>query len=260
MGLLTDATRTMAFCEVPKSGSSTLKYTFYQMNSINRADFARRKNRKKGVHELFNYSKYSLRARNIDELARVNNTNIFKFMFVRHPFERLASAYNDKFVKSRVWDTYSKKLEIKNYQEMYMGMKSNDPCLAKPSVQFTFSCFVDYVLAEVKNIHWWPYTELCRVCYVQYDLIGHLEDFRDDFQILLNTFHNNNALKEISKEKTKRNCTVNCKETKKSVYLKYFNQIAKTTILRLYQKYKNDFELGGYDFPSKYIAAGKDDI
>ena len=260
MGVLTDAARTMVFCEVPKSGSSTLKYTFYQMNSINRADFARRKNRKKGVHELFNYSKYSLRARNIDELARVNNTNIFKFMFVRHPFERLASAYNDKFVKSRVWDTYSKKLEIKNYQEMYMGIKSKDPCLAKPSVQFTFSCFVDYVLAEVKNIHWWPYTELCRVCCVQYDLIGHLEDFRDDFQILLNTFHNNNALKEISKEKTKRNCTGNCKETKKSVYLKYFNQIAKTTILRLYKKYKNDFELGGYDFPIKYIAAGTDDI
>ena len=64
MALLTDTRRTMAFCEVPKSASSTLKYTFYQMNSINRADLARRKGAR-GVHNLFNYSKHSLRARDM---------------------------------------------------------------------------------------------------------------------------------------------------------------------------------------------------
>ena len=258
MALLTDTRRTMAFCEVPKSASSTLKYTFYLMNSISQADLARRKG-KGSVHKLFNYSKHSLRARNIRELARLNHSDIYKFVFVRHPFERLASAYNDKFVKSKVWDTYIKKLEIQNYQKMYMNMKSDDPCLAKPSVQFTFSCFIDYVLAEAKNIHWWPYTELCRVCYVQYDLIGHVEDFQDDFQMLLEKFPANKVLMDRSKQNKKRNCTDNCKETKKDAYLKYFHQLTKTNILRLYEIYKNDFEFGGYYFPSEYIEAGIDD-
>ena len=255
MALLTDSVRTMGFCEVPKSASSTLKYTFYQMNSINRADLARRKG---GIHEWFNHLKHSLRARNLRELARLNHSDIYKFVFVRHPFERLASAYNDKFVKTKNWDTYIEKLKIQNYQKMYMNMKSNDPCLAKPSVQFTFSCFIDYVLAEAKNIHWWPYTELCRVCYVQYDLVGHVEDFLDDFQILLEKFPKNKALMYPYKQKKKNNCTDNCKETKKDAYLKYFHQLTKTTILRLYRMYKNDFEFGGYDFPSEHIEAGID--
>ena len=114
MALLTDTRRTMAFCEVPKSASSTLKYTFYLMNSISQADLARRKG-KGSVHKLFNYSKHSLRARNIRELARLNNSDIYKFMFVRHPFERLVSAYNDKFIKSSYKETFIKKLDIKNY-------------------------------------------------------------------------------------------------------------------------------------------------
>ena len=46
---------------------------------------------------------------------------------------------------------------------------------------------------------------------------------------------------------------------KNDVYLKYFRQLSKRVILRLYHMFKNDFELGGYDFPDKYIAVGIDD-
>ena len=248
MFLLTDTTRTMAYCQVPKSGSSTLKYIFYHNTSI-----AERKT----IHELF--PRYSIRARNIDRLGRLNNLDIFKFMFVRHPFERLASAYNFFFVKSKYREATIKKLNVKSNQEIYMNMTSNDPCLANSSLQFTFSCFVDYVLAEVKNIHWWPYTELCRVCYVQYDLIGYIEDFEDSFQMLLKKFPHNKSLTDPSKQKKKINCSDNCKENKKDTYLKYFHQLTRTTILRLYHKYKNDFEFGDYDLPCKYIAAGIND-
>ena len=229
------------------------------MNSIYRTDPQDHE-----VHKFFNYSN-SIRARNIDELVRLNNTNIFKFMFVRHPFERLVSAYNSKLErpKTRKASKNERKIlimQIRKYQEKNMNMSSNDPCLATSSSQFPFSCFVDYVLEEAKNTHWWPYTELCRVCHVQYDLIGHVEDFHDDFQILQEKFSANKVLMEISKQKKKRNCKNNCTEDKKGAYLQYFHQLAKTTILRLYHKYKSDFELGRYDFPTQYLAAGIDNI
>jgi len=148
-------------------------------------------------------------------------------MFVRHPFERLVSAYNSKLErpKTRKASKNERKIlimQIRKYQEMYMNMSSNDPCLATTSSQFPFSCFVDYVLEEAKNTYWWPYTELCRVCHVQYDLIGHVEDFYDDFQILLEKFSANKVLMEISKQKKNVIVKTNVKKIRKTHILNIF--------------------------------------
>ena len=202
-------------------------------------------------------------------------------MFVRHPLERLASAYKDKLVDQEnkscvlrgkhtdkpVYNAYIN--HMRYYQKRYMNMNSSDACLANCADEFQFSCFVEYVLVATENeetlrdlskdIHWWPYTEICSVCKVNYDFIGHVEDFQDDLQLLLDKFPDNNALIELYEQKKKINCNTNCKGTEKDVYLKYFHQLTKSTILRLYHRYKNDFELGGYEFPSKYIAVGMED-
>ena len=174
------------------------------------------------------YKNHSLRATNTDEVSQLNNLNIVKFMFVRHPFERLASAYNDKFViykdtpyeskpdgtKVTVEEAYIS--YIRDYQEKYMNMTSVDTCLDDSSNEFKFSCFVEYVLDSTRNeekmtdvfgqnkdIHWWPYTEMCRVCKIHYDFIGHIEDFQGDIQMLLAKFPDNPALKELSERKKK---------------------------------------------------------
>ena len=198
---------------------------------------------------------------------------IVKFMFVRHPFERLASAYKNKFVEAHsksnkpVYDAYIN--HMRHYQTNYMNMNSSDACLADYADEFKFSCFVEYVVVTTENqetlqnlskdINWWPYTEICSVCNVNYDFIGHVEDFQDDLQLLLDKFPDNNALIELYEQKKKINCRTNCKGTENDVYLKYFHQLTKSAILRLSHRYKNDFELGGYEFPSKYIAVGMED-
>ena len=230
------------------------------------------------------HKNYSLRATNTEELSQLNNLNIVKFMFVRHPFERLASAYNDKFVihknipyESRADGTTVTVEEayisyIRDYQKKYMNMTSVDTCLDDSSLEFKFSCFVEYVMDSTRNeekmtsvngqnkdIHWWPYSEMCRVCKISYDFIGHMEDLQGDIQMLLAKFPDNKALMELYERKKKINCTSNCEESRNDEYLKYFRQLTKSTIYRLYKTFKNDFELGGYDFPDKYIAVGIDD-
>ena len=280
MFLLTEKTKKMGYCDIPKSASSTLRSTSCIMNSI---DAVTESKQPECYHRL--YKDHSLLATNTKELSQLNNLNIFKFMFVRHPFERLASAYNDKFVAHTKNYTYKSRADgtkvtveeayithIRDYQKKFMNMASVDTCLDESSLEFKFSCFVEYVLDSTRNeekmanvfgqymvIHWWPYTEMCRVCKIHYDFIGHIEDFQSDIQMLLAKFPDNKALKELYKRKKKMNCTSNCDEKKNDVYLKYFRQLSKRVILRLYHMYKNDFELGGYDFPEKYIAAGIDD-
>ena len=293
MHLLTEKTRTMAFCDIPKSASSTLRNTFCNMNSIDLGIAAEDTTLclhltvseclQRTCHTML-YKNHLMRATNTDELSQLNNLSIVKFMFVRHPFERLASAYNDKFVifKNKPWkyraDGTKVTVEeayisyIRDYQKKYMNMTSVDTCLDDSSLEFKFSCFVEYVLdstrseekmtnvlGQNKDIHWWPYTEMCRVCTISYDFIGHIEDLQGDIQMLLAKFPDNKALMELYERKKKTNCTSNCEETRNDEYLKYFRQLTKSTILRLYHTYKNDFELGGYDFPDKYIAAGIDD-
>ena len=271
--LLTEPTRKMAYCDVPKSASQTWRDTFCRMNAI-------KWNNRHDCHNVL-YSKHSLRSTRRVELAQLNDLNIVKFMFVRHPLERLASAYNEKFVtpmdKScviREKDTDVPKYDayinhMRHYQTRHMNMNSSNACLADCSNEFKFSCFVEYVLVATENgetlpnlgkdIHWWPYTEICSVCKIHYDFIGHVEDFQDDLQLLLDKFPDNAALMELYEQKKKIHCQTNCNGTDKDAYLKYFHQLTKATILRLYQRYKNDFELGGYEFPSKYIAVGMED-
>ena len=276
MHLFTEPTRVMAYCQVPKAGSTTWRNTFANMNAIKDGGIRQRS------QKLYS-KKNSFRAKTFGDLANLNGLHIVKFMFVRHPFERLVSAYNDKFVIYRnatrfqkVCKLMGKDVEIgelylnliRSYQESYMNMTSSNPCFANSSLEFKFSCFIEYVLDSANNeklpshiysayqIHWWLFTEICRVCYVQYDLIGHIENFQEDLQILLTKFHNNKFLIELYKNKTKSRCFANCKETKNESYLKYLQQLTKGTIMRLYRRYKNDFEFGGYDFPMKYIASG----
>ena len=55
MFLLTESTKTVAYCSVPKAASSTLKYIFYRMSLIKRAEPDRHKNI--NVHTVFDYSK-----------------------------------------------------------------------------------------------------------------------------------------------------------------------------------------------------------
>lgn len=87
--------------------------------------------------------------------------DLFKVIFVRHPLERLVSAYEDKIVRNLLpkqekdFRSFLSKLNVSN--------KS-----------FTFSNFVDYVLYESNlnkvsfgSLHWMPYYSLCNLCQVK---------------------------------------------------------------------------------------------
>ena len=111
------------------------------------------------------------------------------FMFVRHPFERLVSAYRDKFElgAKNNWMYKMYAADILNITEKSMDKTEKYlntiyrkvVNLARP----TFPQFVSYLLLteiEDYNDHWIPYWLQCHACGQKFDVVGKFETIKED--------------------------------------------------------------------------------
>ena len=99
---------------------------------------------------------------------------IFTFSFVRHPFDRLVSAYYDKIVSQ----------DDPSYRGRGKAILANYGAV-------TFSNFIKYVLSENESymkcesrcsldVHWRPFYLRCAYCLINYSFIGRMETFAKD--------------------------------------------------------------------------------
>ncbi len=102
--------------------------------------------------------------------------NYFKFLFVRDPFERLRSAYDDK-IGPRGVRAYQRKVGF---------------WFHLPTANITLKDFLDtqtkLALKEGPfqlNIHWMPCYTMCFPCDIHYDFIGKMETLYDDANYVL---------------------------------------------------------------------------
>ena len=106
-----------------------------------------------------------------------------KAMFVRHPLDRLWSAYNSKFVNQnpRFLMQYGRKM-FGRFRRRHI---STDPPCVK---DVTFREFVSFMMLRTSgaNVHWMTYNRLCGPCELNYDYIGKLETFEADMAYLVN--------------------------------------------------------------------------
>ncbi|XP_067665676.1 carbohydrate sulfotransferase 11-like [Haliotis asinina] len=109
-------------------------------------------------------------------LTHIISERYVKFMFTRDPFERLFSAYIDKFLTPN--------LSFWNLGKIIVYEMHRAP-LKKYwyGHDVTFSEFIEYVLTtEDKYLdnHFKPISRICDVCNVKYNVIGKLETFKTD--------------------------------------------------------------------------------
>lgn len=111
----------------------------------------------------------------------------FKFTFVREPFERLLSAYKDKFVYIRGIDHRMLKLHGREILKHFRP-NATEHALQKFD-DITFREFVEYLVTKGSNEsspimdwHWDNYLHTCGMCAVKYDFIGHYETFNQDIE------------------------------------------------------------------------------
>ena len=174
-------------------------------------------------------------------LNEYSNQNIteklkyYKFLFVREPFSRLLSAYKSKFLAGNEYylKTYGRQI-IRTFRKQAKEHANNT------GNDVTFLEFVKYIsVTRFYDEHWRPYNDICHMCSVNYDFIGHLETIEEDAPFLLKELGIDNYVTFKSSRRSQTS----------SELLKYYSQIPAPYIKRLGAIYFKDFEMFGYPFP-----------
>ena len=213
------------YCSIPKVASTEWKEALTAYHHHGRIQGKRAQNRTlwKHLNEFSN--------RNVTEKLQ----SYYKFLFVREPFERLLSAYRSKFEAEN--EFYRKTFG----REIIQRFRKNATQHAKNfGDDVTFLEFVKYIVFGGNfDEHWRPYDQLCHVCSVGYNFIGHLETIEEDALFLVKEARVDNHV--IFKSRRRSHTS--------SELLKYYSKIPVRYIQRLGHIYYKDFKVFGYPFP-----------
>lgn len=209
------------------------------------------------------------------ELEKLGLDGYSKFIFTRHPFERLVSAYYDKFTyrnKTRVVPFATESVENKpdegNHRvkrasitennnpgddfKLRIGTKIIKKYRDNPSQRslkkgndVTIPEFVNYVIDEwaerdVKPLdpHWRSQVELCRPCSIDYDVVGKFETMQEDIDYLLEQLEEEEISQIFHEYKP---------YTTSSLVTKFMEQVSDQQWEDLVRIYQDDFDIFGYD-------------
>ena len=167
--------------------------------------------------------------------------NYTRFMFVREPFQRLLSAYRDKFKNpdhyKEKWMKYERKM-IRKYRP-----ETPEGGLESGEVVVTFKEFIGYLITngmeEGFDWHWKPFENICRPCFLTYDFIGRYEHLQDDA----------NFLRKEGNTQIKKPFPPMQESKSDTELVDYYSTLPPEWILRLGEIYEIDFKLFGYPFP-----------
>ncbi|XP_023687552.1 carbohydrate sulfotransferase 10 isoform X1 [Paramormyrops kingsleyae] len=232
------------FCQTPKVGNTQWKKVFIVLNGAfpSVAEIPEsivHDHEKNGLPRLS-----SLTEKEITERL----STYFKFFIVRDPFERLISAFKDKFLQNPRFEPWYKHniapAIIRKYRKVHggstgaPGLRFEDfvRYLGDPGRWRLDRQFGDHV------IHWVTYVELCAPCDIAYSAIGHHETLEHDAPSILQAAGIDQRISypDIPPGITRYNRTK---------VEQYFTGISKRDIRRLYARFQGDFLLFGYERP-----------
>ncbi|XP_076132559.1 carbohydrate sulfotransferase 11-like [Alosa pseudoharengus] len=167
-----------------------------------------------------------------------------KFIFVREPFERLVSAYRNKFTRS-----YNTAFH-KRYGTKIIRRHRPDP---KPRSlergnDVSFEEFVYYLVdpqtqrEEPFNEHWERVHSLCHPCLIHYDVVGKYETLAQDSRYVLQLAGVDSEVRFPTSGKTTR--------TTGDMAAQFFRNISPFYQKKLFNLYRMDFLLFNYTTPT----------
>ncbi|XP_070383321.1 carbohydrate sulfotransferase 11-like [Dermacentor albipictus] len=214
-----------SFCTVPKAASTSLRTLYLQVeygkNPVDNpeATFVDFEHRTRAVFPSAYWR---------DRLG----SSYTKLVIVRHPFERLVSAYVHR-VRTTMPSTEG---ATRMYRRGFVGHG--------PNGTFTFREFVENILQDPVSdwdVHWAPYTTRCRPCSVRYNMIVKVETLDKDME---------HVLPHIGLTGWKfpiRNVHSPTQErAAQESFRRHFSELSRQQVLQLYAIYVYDFELFGY--------------
>ncbi|XP_053487156.1 carbohydrate sulfotransferase 8 [Ictalurus furcatus] len=171
-------THKLLYCEVPKAGCSNWKRVLMVLQG--QASSTRELR-----HEQVHYANHLKRLDSFDHKQIAHRLNTYtKVLFLREPFERLVSAFRDKFESP---NSYYHPVFGKPIIAKYRANASRSALLTGEGV--TFKEFIQYLLDVRRpvgmDIHWERVVQLCSPCLINYDFIGKFETIEEEANFLL---------------------------------------------------------------------------
>ena len=166
----------------------------------------------------------------------------FKFMPVRHPLDRLVSAWNDKFVHCQFADR-----DIDKHRKAIL--RQFHPWLSESQIKFSrniyFQEFVQYIMQEGHNNHHWdgPYSRKCHPCRIDFDAIIKLETFDVDAPLIIKNKLEGKGIGTITHKRSKASW-----DEQYTKLLTDYKNISLQFFQKTVEKYREDFGRFGYDF------------
>jgi len=177
---------------------------------------------------------------------RFKDDRYFTFTFVREPLERLWSAYRFMLVEN-AYDNLDVTI-VRKYR----------PGVYEASIKrykVTFAEFVRYVLyqyaaGEMFDGHWAPQNELCRVCQLRYDFIGHFETLNEDADYVVSKLKS--RIMDVGQRKRVANVkfpTGNGHRKPNNFLQRMYANVPAAHVKALYRMYADDYALFGFKHP-----------
>uniref|UniRef100_A0A182QUE4 Carbohydrate sulfotransferase n=1 Tax=Anopheles farauti TaxID=69004 RepID=A0A182QUE4_9DIPT len=216
----------LLYCLVFKAGTSSWFYNFNSWAGFTDYEIMH-------VDNLFLARKFYPKENRVTLMNSMEHS--FSFIVVRHPFERLISAFEDRLVSMK--NAYYSRMSRAIYHRYHPNEGGN----------ISFRDFVQFIIDDVEynnttlalDIHWCPINNLCTPCLARYDFIVKMETYARDVQTLV---------KAARLEGVVRLAHVNHvrKDSVNGLAAKYFSQLTQRQFDMLYSIYEIDFELFGY--------------
>ncbi|XP_011668709.1 carbohydrate sulfotransferase 11 isoform X2 [Strongylocentrotus purpuratus] len=264
--LIVDDKYKLVYCNVPKVACTSWKRVFLVLNGVMKHpdDLSQSQvNNHVGPRKLKFLNSYN-KSRRAEILESYT-----KFLVVRHPFHRILSAYQNKLwagSTSNSSTAFQSKygLHILKQYRPNTILNNKSGSIERKVISITKAQKVNYDLrfdefvkfltnttekaSFLEQNHWRAINQLCGPCQIDYDVIGHFDSLVDDALYILRLVHADHVVEfPSSKGSSPTNSSSN------SLYESYYAEVPRTDLEKLYQKYRLDFELFGYEKPAVIV-------
>ncbi len=226
--LYVDDRNEVLYCYIPKVACSTFKALL--ASSASQTPVAKIIEAHPG-HDLGTFHKKSiLSTYDVRPLTAYNVTGrklrletYFKFVAVRHPFDRLLSAWRDKkeFLKYHTQVNNATDKQLERFRE-----------------------FLTQVANGARNVHWDPMVRSCNPCGIKFNSIVRLETANQDLPLILSKLTDPEG--KPNSLPTANKMSPYAPEEKLKRLSEFYRGVNQTVIQRLLSLYADDFRLFGY--------------
>ncbi|XP_068595044.1 carbohydrate sulfotransferase 8-like [Brachionichthys hirsutus] len=230
----------LLYCEVPKVSCSNWKRVLMVLGGSKAST-------QDIPHDAAHYGNHLRRLDSYNSSGIASRLSSYtKVLFVREPFERLVSAFRDKFESP---NSYYHPVFGRPIISRYRANATRTALRTGAGV--TFREFIQYLLDVHRpvgmDIHWEPVSQLCNPCLLQYNFIGKFERLEEEANFLLQRI---GAPKNLTFPSFKDRNPL-AERTSSKITQGYFSQLSSAERQKTFDFYYVDYLMFNYPKPFK---------